>query len=358
MEYKKEATQTESDIDLHIHTIHCDGAQPEEVVTEADKYNLRAIAITDHQETTGIDAVKEEAEKQGSSLEVISSVELSTLEGFDILGYLIEYENNEPLRETLDRIQKGRKVRERRAIEAMQEFFDRFKVGLTIDFESVLELTINGNIAGGHIEKHVYEQINDLYKNDPDKYGYVMTALIDGINDTSTDARLVFDHSWKIDHSTGVKIVKEDLIRQYLLKRGRPCHIKRTPDDCLSAEEAIDTILRAKGVPTIAHPGGTDKDIVMTAIIDMGIEGLEVYSSKHRPDQNAHYVGIATQRGLVQTGGSDWHGKEFTPHLTPGKVGSLSMQGTNAIIVLSYNLMVKQLRKRKEQMRADGKFNF
>ncbi len=349
----------ESDIDLHIHTIHCDGAEIEEVVKEADKYNLRAVAITDHHETTGIDAVKEEVKKQGSNLEVINSIELSTREGFDILGYLIEYEGNEFMRQEMDRIQEGRKVRERKIVENLQEFFDCYEIGLTIDFESVLELTINNNIAGGHIEKFIYEQILNLYKNDLDKYGYVMTALINGINETSKDAKKIdFDPAWKIDFSTGVKMVKEELIRKYLLKSGKPCHVERTPEDCFSAKEAIDIILGARGVPTIAHPGGTDNDMLMPTIIDLGIEGLEVYSNKHRPDQNAHYVNVAKERGLVQTGGSDWHGKEFTPHLTPGKVGSISMQGINEMVILSYVLMVHQLRRRKEQMQSAGKFRF
>ncbi len=39
-----------------------------------------------------------------------------------------------------------------------------------------------------------------------------------------------------------------------------------------------------------------------------GLEGLEVYSPEHTPDQIRYYQKLAGQYGLVITGGTDFHG--------------------------------------------------
>lgn len=342
-------------VDGHVHTNHCDGALPEEVAEAADELGISAVTITDHHETTGIDAVREAAKKRGSELEVIAGIELTTLPGFDILGYFIEYENNEFFRSELDRIQAGRKIRERKITEALNDFFRKYSVELEMDFDAVLGLTINGNVAGGHIEKFIYEQIKGMYESDRDRYEHVMKALIGGIND-STEAGLAFDPQWDMTANTSCKIIKEDLVRSYLLKRGSPCHVQRTPEDCFGDEEAINLILQARGVPVIAHPGGTNNDVVMYSVMGKGIEGLEVFSTKHTPEQNAHYSGIAMDRGLVGTAGSDWHGKEFSPHLKLGQIGTLNTGNKTIVIEPDYSMFTRILH-RKDRMMKKGKFN-
>ncbi len=40
------------------------------------------------------------------------------------------------------------------------------------------------------------------------------------------------------------------------------------------------------GVPVLAHPGLINKKVNLNKIIDMGIEGIEVYHSKHDDETN------------------------------------------------------------------------
>ena len=41
---------------------------------------------------------------------------------------------------------------------------------------------------------------------------------------------------------------------------------------------------------------------------EQGLDGLEVWHSRHSPAQVEHYVGLAKRLGLLTTGGSDCHG--------------------------------------------------
>jgi hypothetical protein len=45
-------------------------------------------------------------------------------------------------------------------------------------------------------------------------------------------------------------------------------------------------------------------------VIAMGIEGLEVFYPEHSQKQTEYYKMMAEKRGLLITGGSDFHGSE------------------------------------------------
>ena len=50
------------EVDLHIHTIASDGTfTPEEVILEAKRRGLKALAITDHDTVDGIEEAKKES---------------------------------------------------------------------------------------------------------------------------------------------------------------------------------------------------------------------------------------------------------------------------------------------------------
>ena len=80
-----------SRIDLHLHTTHSDGSlQPSEVLALAKKANVTALAITDHDITSGISEAKAAAQHLG--IEVIPGVEVSSYDGrseLHILGYYV-----------------------------------------------------------------------------------------------------------------------------------------------------------------------------------------------------------------------------------------------------------------------------
>ena len=63
-------------VDLHVHTLYSDGTfTPEEVVNEAIRLGLEAVAITDHDCIEGISPAIKAAEN--AELEIIPGIEIS-----------------------------------------------------------------------------------------------------------------------------------------------------------------------------------------------------------------------------------------------------------------------------------------
>jgi hypothetical protein len=91
--------------------------------------------------------------------------------------------------------------------------------------------------------------------------------------------------------------------------RGKPAHV---PKQELAIDEAIGTVRAVGGVPVLAHPGARFT-LVEAAFIselkEMGLEGLEVWTSYHDAVQSEYYLGVARSLGLMPTAGSDFHGR-------------------------------------------------
>jgi len=47
---------------------------------------------------------------------------------------------------------------------------------------------------------------------------------------------------------------------------------------------------------------------VVAEVIAMGVDGLEVYYPQHSDEQTSYYRLLAEEKGLLITGGSDFHG--------------------------------------------------
>jgi hypothetical protein len=84
-----------SRIDLHLHTIHSDGSlSPSEVLKLAAKASVTALAITDHDITSGIPEAMATGQELG--IEVIPGVEISSFDGrseLHILGYCLDWQD-------------------------------------------------------------------------------------------------------------------------------------------------------------------------------------------------------------------------------------------------------------------------
>jgi hypothetical protein len=100
-----------------------------------------------------------------------------------------------------------------------------------------------------------------------------------------------------------VKSVREAFDKY--LASGRPGHVPRKK---LAPADAVRLIRKAGGVPVFAHPGLADRDTLIPGLIDAGMMGIECYYPEHSAAQRAGYVQICKERGLVATGGSDFHG--------------------------------------------------
>lgn len=241
--------------DLHVHTFYSDSTfSPEEVVACAKDKALAAIAICDHDSTDGVAPCR----KIGSLLdvEIIPGIEL-TVEKTDaeihILGYFMDIELGW-FQKKLKEVQKSRIARIHKMVEKLNA------EGLKLRAEDVFALAGKGTVGRLHLAQAML------------KTGNIRTL--------------------------------QEAFDKYIGFM-KPCYVASVR---FSSEEAIGTILKAGGVPVLAHPNITGKDEYIPELIKCGLRGIEVYHTDHRPSVVKHYEKIAADNGLLITGGSDCHG--------------------------------------------------
>ena len=104
------------------------------------------------------------------------------------------------------------------------------------------------------------------------------------------------------------------------LAGGRPAFV---PRDDVTPEWSIGLIHAAGGAAVLAHPLTTDDPgAMMDRLIPAGLDGAEVEYGAYDGSQRAYLRELAESRGLIPTGGSDFHGashRENTP-LGSGRV--------------------------------------
>ncbi len=249
-----------SRLDLHLHTTHSDGScTPTEVVNMAHRAAVTALAITDHDITTGIaEAI---AVGQQCGIEIIPGVEISSLAGSSevhILGYFLDWQDFDLL-ERLKTLRDARHRRNPQIIERLQT------LGIGITYDEVRSLAGTDSIGRPHIARVLM--------------GKRVVA----------SAKEAFDR---------------------FLAEGKPAYV---PRELPSPAEAIRLIKAARGISVLAHP--TWVRVAEQPLIDLvrqlkadGLDGVEVYYSTHAARQTREYLSLAQQLGLLVTGGSDFHG--------------------------------------------------
>ncbi|MBI2559354.1 PHP domain-containing protein [Candidatus Woesearchaeota archaeon] len=259
-------------IDLQCHTTASDGLlTPKELVGLALKKKLKAIAITDHDSVNGIDAALKAA--KGKDIEIVKGVEISCDDpGFvdtHILGLFVNHKDK-----TLNSLlKKAKEYRERQKKGIINKFK---KLGFKVSYEEVKALA-RGEIGRPHIAKIVL-------KNNPDKVSSI-----------------------------------EDIFNRFL-SVGKKAYVERR--NKISVKDAIKAIHSAQGLVFVAHPGVYnyfDIDKFIKYFIKNRGDGIETYydysASRHHTSFaqnnkiNKKFRKIAKRYGLLETGGSDFHGR-------------------------------------------------
>ena len=247
-------------IDLHIHTTASDGSnRPAEVAAMAARAGYRAIAITDHDNLNGVDEAVSVGEHLG--LEVVPGIELSTdYAGTEvhILGYFVD-PGAESLSDLLAVALRRREARNERITEVLRA------AGIQVTMDEV-RAKFPGTVLG---RPHIAMVMMDK--------GYV------------SDVRQAF--------------------REYMGK-GAKCYV---PKINMPLDHAVDRILRAGGLPVLAHPFQYKRDDaglreLIEYCMEQGLRGMECRYSGYSPEQSAYLEALAEEYGLVKTGGSDFHG--------------------------------------------------
>ena len=262
-------------IDLHIHSTASDGSlTPAEIINRAQRLNLAAIAITDHDSIYG----SKEALQAGipPSLKFLTGVEISAAHptffpgsgSFHILGYCIRLDN-QALNQALNRLREARKNRNPKIIKRLNE------LGLKISLEDVNPTIAHGQLGRPHIAQVMI------------KKGFVKSM------DEAFDK---------------------------FLGAGKPAYVDKNRIGC---EETIKMIRDAGGVPVLAHPAllNINDDFQLEELIQnlikIGMRGIEVYYPEHSPEQMQRYRELANKYNLLITGGTDFHGS-ITPKIEMG----------------------------------------
>jgi len=263
-------------IDLHMHSnISSDGSySPDALMQMCVSAGLRFVAVTDHNSVRGVEEAKKAAARL--DIECISGIEFDCqLHGINLhlLGYRVDEQSDSLKTIEHDVLQKEKN--------ASLVLIEKIKaLGFHLDEEALWKLAVDEVITG--------EMLAEVILQDPENSQMdILTEYRSG-GRRSENAFLNF--YWDF------------------CSQRKPAYV---PIDYIDAEALISVIKSMGGIPVLAHPGaniGTD-EAPLLELIDFGLEGIEVYSSYHRADTVSFYRQIAEKYHLLQTTGSDFHGK-------------------------------------------------
>ncbi len=247
--------------DLHCHSTHSDGLlTPAALVQRAASRGVDVLALTDHDELSGLAEAQAAAQRAG--LRLIGGVELSvswrdiTLH---VLGLRVDAECP-ALRDGLAAIRTGRVQRAQWIGDALAE------AGIPGAYEGALKfVTSERLISRTHFARFLVEA------------GYVRET--------------------------------RDVFKRYLV-RGKPGHVEHT---WATLPEATQWIHAAGGRAVLAHPGRyklspTAMRELLGEFRDSGGDGIEVLSPSHSGAQVMDFACHARRLGFLASSGSDYHG--------------------------------------------------
>lgn len=246
--------------DLHTHSVCSDGTwEPSAIVREAERIGLSAVALTDHNTVAGLGAFSAAAE--GSPVTAVPGVEVSTDYGeveLHVVGLFLPRSAMSELDSMLSRLRARKEASNREMIERLRAG------GFDIDFEearaSSQGLFNRANVASILMKK-----------------GYVGSVAE------------AFSH---------------------ILAKDGPYYV---PTRRLPVMEVISTLREMGARPVIAHPllnlSPEELDGFLPEAVRHGLVGMETVYSTYDGATVALSRRIATEYGLLESGGSDFHGE-------------------------------------------------
>jgi predicted metal-dependent phosphoesterase TrpH len=254
---------------MHSHSNVSDGTRPPaEVMRRAAAAGLDAIALTDHDTSSGIAAA---AAGLPSGLALVPGMELSCRRdghSVHLLAYLFDPEYPELAAQT----EAIRESRVERAREMVAKLAD---LGTGVTWEQVTSIAGDAVIGRPHIAR----------------------ALV--ANGVIGSFREAFTAEW--------------------IGSGGRAHVSRY---ALDPARAVALVTAAGGVSVLAHPfaeirGWLVPQDLITELAGAGLAGVEVAHPDHDEDMRAELTALARSLGLAVTGGSDDHGE-----LTGDRIGT------------------------------------
>lgn len=247
--------------DLHCHSTASDGLlAPAELVRRAAGNGVDMLALTDHDEISGLTEARAQAGELG--LRFVDGVEVSISWGgiaIHIVGLNIDPRNAQ-LQQGLHGIRQGRTERAKKMAQ------DLARAGIAGSLEGAYAYVDNPNLIGRtHFARFLVEK------------RYV------------SDVKSAFQH--------------------YLVS-GKAGYV---PHQWATLENGLAYIKAGGGVAVVAHPGRykltrTEMRKFLGEFKDGGGAGVEVITSSHTGEQFLEYAILANEFGLLASRGSDFHG--------------------------------------------------
>ncbi|MBR5127465.1 MAG: PHP domain-containing protein [Roseburia sp.] len=247
-------------IDLHTHTTESDGSfTPEELIAEAKRVGLSAIAITDHDTIAGIQ--KAALLAVANDIELIPGIELSTdYHGKEVhvVGLYIDIEDSY----LLEQLQEFKNCRDNR-----------------------------NELIVANLQKEGFDITMDALKaENPD---CVITR--------ANIARFLYEHGMIPSIQTAFEKYIGDHCKCFVNR------FKITPMD------AVRLIKKAGGTAILAHPllyhlSDTRLQQLIDNMKEAGLDGIEAIYCTYTPSEERQMKQLAQKNGLLISGGSDFHG--------------------------------------------------
>lgn len=245
--------------DLHIHTHYSDGRHsPAEIAGFAAESGLSLISMTDHDSMGGLEEKRAAAEAHG--LLFVSGWEVSAYAGckVHVLGYRCQKNA------TYDAFLRERKEGAlARAADILRKANAYLHIHVTLE-DALSEMAVKDSpLHTMHIVRAVAKKADLPYR---DLYGELF-----------------------------------DVGKPAYSEIGRP-----------SPFEALEVIHGTGGLAVLAHPGRIQMDEakklqLMDDLTDKGLDGIECLHSQHTFGETEYFGRYADGRGLLKTGGSDFH---------------------------------------------------
>ena len=254
--------------DLHTHSYYSDGTtSPAFIIDEAERIGLTAVALCDHNTAAGLPEFLQYAKK--SPVEAIAGVEFSTSyreKELHVLALFVKEQHFEKINELSEILHKRKEESNQRLVAALSA------AGYKIDYEKIKRES-KGGINRAHIA----------------------TALLEG------------------GYAESVKAAFCDI-----LDESRGYYI---PPERFDVFEIIDFICEIGATPVLAHPllnlSADELREFLFEAIPHGLKGMEVIYSGYSTEETEIAKKIATECGILSSGGSDFHG-ERKPDISLG----------------------------------------
>lgn len=257
--------------DLHTHSHFSDGtASPAQIIGEAVKLGLTAVALTDHNTVAGLPEFLDAA--KGKEILAIPGVEIST--GFmdrevHIVGLFLDPKAFARVTDFLSVINTRKEESNRNLIHVLRQ------AGYDIDYNEIRQIH-KGNVNRAVIASVLREK------------GYISEI--------------------------------KEAFRGILSKKNG----FYVPPERIDSMEAISFLRSIGAVPVLAHPYLSLQDGEIAAFlqkaIPCGLAAMETRYSTYSPETTAAAIQKAKAYGLLESGGSDFHG-ENKPDIRLGTGG-------------------------------------